>query len=671
MSFIDRFHKKVAGNMVCGVICSASLKVAKVLDLLSSRHNRVWCAMPNDFSAQNIFSLLEDRNNVELATTKSKHSESPGITICSSGLLRDKLLQDFRDDSLDHIEFADVIVIDGLSSGMLDSVTVLALWNRVYQSDRGFRVPRLVLLLDSMEVPENIPLDMPYIHDEDLEPKVVYAGEADMVVTIKSRARKDNLTNDYVVYCEDEETSMKVTRQLARVPKSKVYQLNKNSPRSKFIDSNAPNVQQRKIIVTSEPIVHHEQCIVFDQLKCKIKGESRFVSKTLAHQRATHSIECVRMCTNDMFDVKVTVHNTPQYRTASLLGLLAQLFETKVDPVELFAGFIDEELITKGITELKKQRMINNSNTILKAGNLFLRLPLSHRPTALIHHAIERSLPLFPFIVLAVFVEMGETEFFTERPEVSEQTPLLTTHLIFWTKYAEEIKTLKPPKKILTEWCKTNLLDTDAVAMLCKTIITCFNTLEMMYEKNFIIGKFSTPNLINTATPMIHEIYKDDIYVLSADDRYYVDSSDRRFLIPDRVTSPPMRVIALTKTHNKITSYLPDENMYSKHSVLNIKSSLERFIDDTGLSSTTVEMIDTVFHNNITERMAEGDEPDRAVDAAIQAVKRMMYGQFDDTEAERITNLVMDARDDLIRHFRGQDEDDDELPALIPEIEEE
>ena len=571
MSFIDNFHKNVDGNAVCGVICSQTLTVIEVVELLKARYNRVWCGMSDKVRAQNVFSLMESQNNASFTDNPSYESATEGVVVSSTGVLKDKILSSFASDTVKHIEFTDVLVLDGVTPGALDTVAIMALWSRSYNMAQGNRIPRLVLLLDSMEVPENIPLDVPYVYKDTPDPKVVYAGEQDIIELVKLRNGTDNTTRDYVVYCEDEQRCADITKRISgrRLPNAKVYRIGKNSPSSKFVEINAANADKRKIIVTMESLLIHPDCIVFDNLRFKLRGETRFISKTLAHTRALHSAECVRLCDEAVFDSEVTVHNTTEYKVFPPVELLAQVLEVGIDPVELFSGFIEQEIIEQGIADMKKHSMISNTNQVLKAGNLFLATPLSHRPSAVLHRAIEESYPLFPFVVLAVFIEMGETQFFVEAPEFINHRSMLTSHLVFWSKFADEVQTLKPGKRVLNEWCGRNSLDVDAVSSLCSTVVVTFNAVETMYKQNFIIGKFSVENLMKAAKPLIQEVYRDDIHFLSADNRHYADTSDRRFLLPETLTNPPFRVIVLTKTHNRITSLIADDDMlFSEHKVM-------------------------------------------------------------------------------------------------------
>jgi hypothetical protein len=674
MSFVDRFHDNVAGNTVSGVICSPSLSITKVLRLLSSRYNRVWCGLSSRFTVENIFSLMDTDSNVDVADDTSYKIKPSGVVISTGSVLRNKILKSFEGDQIKHIDFTDVIVIDGVTRGTIDAITVMALWNKTYTSSRGNRIPRLVVLLDSMEVPENIPLDMPYTHGDDPIYNVSYKTQ-DTVNVIRSRNAKDNISISYVVYCEDEEMCSIIAKKLSRLPNSKIFQVGKKSTRSKIVELDTANIGKRKIIITSEEMLYHRNCIVFDELRCKVRGEIRYTSKTVANTRAMYAKDCIRIGTVEEFDAKATVHNTPEYKTCHLYGLFTEIINANVDPMELFEEFIDPDIISDTIANLKRKKMISSSKTILKAGNLFLRLPLSHNSSGIIHHSIERSYPLFPFVVLAVFVEMGETEFFVERPEVDKDTSMLTSHLLFWEKYADEVMTLKPAKKVLVQWCKANLLHPDPIMMLCKTIIACFNIIEVMYQKNFIIGKFSTSNLINAAKPIIEEVFKDEIYLLSADGTHYVDSSDRRFLLPDDRIEPATRIIALTKTHNKITSFYPDNVIFSENKVISSTSMLKQFISEDDLPFEVIDLISTIFEKNVTERIDEGDSPEDAVDTAIKAVNRLTKSQFSEIESNHIDDIINNVKTDVVAYIKDnqredEESDEDEIPGLIPEFDE-
>lgn len=663
MSFIDN----VTGNMLSGVICSPSFGIPDILRLVGGCYNRVWFGARNKFGAENILGLMEE-SNVTVTNSASFKSKNPGIVISSASILCDKLLSSFHEDNIEDITFSDVLVVDGVTSGSLDTVTIIALWKRSYSSSRGVKLPRMVLVLDSMEIPENIPLDIPYTHKSDSIPKITYT-ERDIISTIKSRNSTDDVSHDYIVYCKDQETCMAFAKALSRVG-SKIYQLGNNSQRSKFSEVNAANTDKRKIIITSEDIVYHRSSIIFDQLIYKVKGETNLISKTLADMRTIYAHECIRFCTNSEFDLEVAVHSTPMYKICPIIDKLAMIYEAKIDPLDLLSGFIEDDIINEGARKLKKNRMISNSNSVLKAGSLFLKLPLSHQPSAIIHRAMERNHPVFPFIVLSTFIEMGETEFYTVRPKMDKS--LLELNLMFWTKYANEVGTLKPAKSILSMWCKTTLLDVDAVSMLCKTIITCLNQIEIMHQKNYMIGKFSTENLFSIAKPIIHEIYDDDIYMLSGDNSHYVDSSDRKFLPPDNLDKLHHRIIGLTKTHDKITSFIPDDSIFSDYTPRSLATPtlLGKFLDTSDLPFEVISMIGTVFENNVTQNMNKGSDAEEAVDMSIRAVDRILNSQFRDTESREIKNIMNNARESIILEltrrdeYESEDEDDDEMPPL-------
>jgi hypothetical protein len=614
---------------------------------------------------------MEDQSNIDIATNKSYTIKGQGTVISTGDVIKDKVLDKFCDDSIDDIDFADVMVLDGITNGMINTITILSLWNKSYKSGRGKQLPRIVLLLDSMEVPEGIPLDMAYIHGGDIPLNVKYVNR-DILNVIKNRT--DDINLDYIIYCEDTKISMSTSRKLSKIPNSKIYRVENNSQRSKFKEINSANSVNRKIIITSQDVILHNNCIVFDTLMCKMRGESKFISKTLANKRAMYAKECVRLCDLETFKHTITVHNTPQYKLCSINETLAQIIESKISPLDLFSGFIEDNVINEGISNLKKQRMISNSNTLLAAGDLFLKLPLSHKPASIIYQAIEKSYPVFPFVVLAVIIEMGDTRFFLE--ESREEG--INERLNIWIKYADEIKTLKPIKTVLSQWCKSNSIDVDALLTLCKTIITCFNEVETIYQKNFIIGKFSLDSLLDASKPLFHEVYQDDIYLISSDNRHYVDSIGRKFLLPDNLDEPPARIIALTRTHNKITSFLPDNSIYSVYNNNKLNKStfiLTLFMDTSEIPFEVVDMISVVFENSIDERMRQGDTPENAVELSIKEVNKILDLQFDTTESSRIKDIVANARQDIIEYLIQRDQevesDDDEIPGLIPNYEDE
>ena len=265
------------------------------------------------------------------------------------------------------------------------------------------------------------------------------------------------------------------------------------------------------------------------------------------------------------------------------------LINADIDPAILLNNIIDSDLMDKTILDLENTNMID-ANAITHIGMFFIDIPLSKYPAKMLHGWLSTENEIFPGIVLACLLDRVESLFFeypmnnkvrTSNTNSISATVLkshfdkyfakwkgpthIQTYLNMWADFANKVKTIKPAKKALADWCRANWIDYDTFSSMCNSIVSCFDKLEEKLSKQITIGKFSSSKLIDLANPLFNSVYTPE-FCQNVNEDIYVDRSVENLTIDEKThynlhTVHPYKVFALSRTVDKILLYHPVDDI--------------------------------------------------------------------------------------------------------------
>jgi HrpA-like RNA helicase len=325
------------------------------------------------------------------------YTKNTDIVYCTSGHLRNKLIS-YIDKKDYYVDFCDVLIVDEAHNGTLDNEVIMGLWKLLLkkgiESKKSYTVPRLLLASATLSK-EVIPfeIDNNYIKIEfkshhvdilynDKNYKITDNNLYTDVAIVASKMNKEIEVNEngyskWLIFCpgkgEVEITSKKLKELLKDEEVITVHsgtKQDKDDSGDFYFNRKIGNGKRMFVVATNvfETSMTLEGCDgVFDTLTEKnmtqtINGTNKlvteYISKTSAIQRKGRTGRvgggfCFRMCKEDFYEKNIQERRPPEIERLNLSLLFLQIFNSGIQPEELFGDRIKRNKREKAIIELK------------------------------------------------------------------------------------------------------------------------------------------------------------------------------------------------------------------------------------------------------------------------------------------------------------------------------
>lgn len=255
-----------------------------------------------------------------------------------------------------------------------------------------------------------------------------------------------------------------------------------------------------------------------------IYNETVVISKDSANQRAgrtgrTCSGIVVRLISQAAFN-KLPKSRKPEIERLPIINELLAVMETNVD-IRFIFGDINNG-INRSISEEQSKRLDNTIKkllflkvidkcgdyyTVTEKGRFATSLPVGVKTGVLIYDAIERGIPIYPVLVLAITLELSETLFTDFRPfsKFNSKIPL-GCFMLPWLEMCKTFGKLNPNPIKFEKFCRENHLRYETMKDIQKRIVSCIGNL----TRNDIpvdIFMFDPEEVFIAVKPLLTKIY--------------------------------------------------------------------------------------------------------------------------------------------------------------------
>lgn len=394
------------------------------------------------------------------------YSAATRIAYVTGGHARRKMLSYFSKGVASPINFCDVLMVDEVHSGSIDTTIIISLWMQAAFS--GVLVPRLVIasatpvpliiyptpVLYTVEVAA-FPIEYQYLDkniDIDDPNGPLYNTAADLAAEIHRST--DVNTGHILIFApgsKEVESVASFLRELLREP----IVSNAGPPKTADIISafgalkpedlaliyKVPGDNERKIVIatniaemsiTINDVGHVIDTMVEKRAETSQSGgfrlSTRYISKDSAKQRAgrtgrTRPGICYRLCTQDLYD-SLDEHRPPEIERVPIYESVMELLDVGLSPETIIKG-IDTYRVTQSIQLLSRIGMVTTDNgdiNVTDMGHFAPKFHVSVRNAAFLWNWINSGYPIFPGIVTACLIDSyGPSYFWIPRktPEMS------------------------------------------------------------------------------------------------------------------------------------------------------------------------------------------------------------------------------------------------------------
>jgi HrpA-like RNA helicase len=546
-----------------------------------------------------------------------KYNNNTKVVYCTSGHLRRKFFSYFEDGKVKggKIDFCDVLALDEAHNGSLDYDVIMELWNLAYK--QGAEIPRLVLLsatldkdstvFDKLPVYEikvkGFPVTLEYANqDYEVNNKSLLTDMAAAVLEHNSRLLvAPDKTSKWMVFCPGTNEVEKIVQilTLAELPNVTILPAYSSLQREQ-IDKifEVPELGTRTIIVATN-IAEASITVdgldgVFDTMLEKVQetaasGGSRLVlqnvAKSSADQRKgrtgrTNPGFCYRLITEEGY-MKLKAQREREIFRVPLINVVIEMLDVGIDPTEIFTGRILEKKVRKTFADLKDLGMIDRKKNVTDKGHFAPEFPLSVYGSALIWEWTKLSkkdgskYPVFPAVVVASLIDCyGPSYLFYPKKEYdqsdAEYRKLTDLHykkyfkmyqsdtdlevlLSLWNTVCGHFQTIVPNKAELAKWSNAYSLNNKKMAELFNIIKqSCLSLSRLNYD--VVLGTFSEKNVIKLITPLLEDVYKNNVFLYQAKNKSYFNPETREYYKLNTRGSLTPHLPPFAKQHGKIVA---------------------------------------------------------------------------------------------------------------------
>lgn len=505
-----------------------------------------------------------------------QYTNETRIAYVTGGHARKKLLSYFSKGTVKPINFCDVLFVDEIHSGTLDTTIVISLWMKA----RSMRspVPRLIIasatpvpmpiipapFVYSIET-QGFPIDVRY-HNKDIDiddnTGALYIEAARVAFDFH---RANPISNGHILIfapgSNEVETVMAQLKQLSNTPVSgkklsiiPAFGALKQEDIELIYHQTAAD--ERKAVIATNiaetAITINDIGFVVDTMTEKRAETSQsggfrlathYISKDSAKQRAgrtgrTRAGIAYRMITEQSFQ-RLEDHRPPEIQRVPIYETIMELLDVGLSPEDTIIG-IEVHRVQQAVQLLNQLGMIqqvDGSIVVTDMGHFAPKFNLSVRNAAFLWHWLQAGHPLFPGIVAAALIDSYGPSYFwlprrnREMSETEYRAILeahkdkyfskyigysdLETALNMWSDMAKTIG-LDANVNVVTKWSREHSMNNKKIRELLQVVERSMRTL-MSLGHQITIGPFTTAGVTTVAKQLLLKPYSDRVMV--GDDR--------------------------------------------------------------------------------------------------------------------------------------------------------
>lgn len=504
------------------------------------------------------------------------------IAYVTGGHARRKMLSYFSGGKVSPIDFCDVLMVDEVHSGSIDTTIIISLW--MYAAASQVRVPRLVIV-SATPVPMVIeptpivytvdlaafPIEYRYLTKKmeiDDAKSAVYTEAAKIATNIHKTTPIN--TGHILIFAPG-------SSEVESIVASLKEQLKEPTQDGKLADIipafgalkpddiamiyKQTTVNERKIVIatniaemsiTISDVGHVVDTMVEKRAETSQSGGFRltthYISKDSAKQRAgrtgrTRPGVCYRLCTEEQF-ARLEEHRPPEIERVPIYEIVMELLDVGLHPESIIKG-VDTNRISQAIQLLTRLGMVINTQTglaITDLGHFAPKFHLSVRNAAFLWHWIQGGYPIFPGIVAACLIDSYGPSYFwipRKKPDMSvEEYNLmvreyknkyfgkyisyndLETCLNMWNELVTVGGGIYPSQRTLLNWSRDNSINNKKIRELLKIVEQCINASNRI-GYSVEIGPFTTNGVMTAARPILLSVYSDLTMIHRRDITYF------------------------------------------------------------------------------------------------------------------------------------------------------
>jgi len=495
------------------------------------------------------------------------------IAYVTGGHARRKMLSYFSNGAVLPIDFCDVLMVDEVHSGSIDTTLIISLW--VVAAAAQVRVPRLVIAsatpVPMIIQPEpivytvdvaSLPVEFIYLNkdiDIDDHNGLLYTETAKLAAGIHITTPID--TGHILIFAAGTAEVENIAAHLKDLLKAPIngkiatiipaFSALKQEDIALIYKQTAPN--ERKIVIatniaemsiTIENIGHVIDTMIEKRAETSYSGGFRlathYISKDSAKQRAgrtgrTRPGVCYRMCTLEHYN-KLEDHRPPEIERIPIYETVMELLDVGLPPEYVLKG-INTQRVTDAMQLLSRLGLITNNNgsvTVTDSGHFAPKFPLSVRNATFLWGWIQAGHPVFPGIIVAALIDCYGPSYFWVPPRLKTQTMKeydlllsdykvqyffnfmgyndLDSALFMWNDLTSTIGGIRGSERDIAKWSRKNSINNKKIRELLMIVEQCINASNRL-GYNVQIGKFTVKGVMDAARPILVSVYSDSVLI--------------------------------------------------------------------------------------------------------------------------------------------------------------
>jgi HrpA-like RNA helicase len=526
------------------------------------------------------------------------------IMYVTGGHTRRKLLTYFDHDTIRPIDFCDVLFVDEIHTGSIDTTIIISLWMKAAMAQ--VRVPRLVVA-SATPIPLTIypvpveytveakayPIEYNYIHqDLNTDDGSLYNETALKTVNIHTTTKLtdghilvfapgatevETITNQIFQLLEYDKTVdiIPAFSALTQAEIELIYQ-QKEGIRKIIIATNIAEMS-----ITIENIGFVVDTMLEKRSETSFSGGFRltthYISKDSAKQRSgrtgrTRSGVSYRMCTLEKYE-SFEEHRPMEIDRVPIFELVMELLDIGLDPQEIITG-TSKQRIQDSTTLLKRLeliKMVDGKVHVTDLGHFAPQFQFSVKNATFLWKWIEAGHPVFPGIVVASLIDSYGPSYFWQprkKPDMSidvYNTMIkehrqryfsrfigyndLETCLNMWRDLTSSLRGIVGDQRQIAQWAKENSMNNKKIKELLLIVNQTIGKLKNSIDIK--IGPFTTEGVMKAARPILKIVYSDQILLNKRGVNYVNPLTKEEYKLDNRealnmfIDKPPHGIIGL------------------------------------------------------------------------------------------------------------------------------
>ena len=415
----------------------------------------------------------------------------------------------------DIVDFCSVIIINDIHDTTLGKMTVINLWNLVYQISK--RRPYLIMTTFSSYIPGlTFNLNTSAVQDISLKSKMnleyyssnfsPFSGEISKslfdVIIKKNEDREIKKSSTWVVfYCGKEDLAKKLYHEIGET-------VNIYTSKSVRKLGNFFTDDKRNIIIIQENylpsgIINNIE-MVFDSMISKSGNQIVYSSKQISEIRSSYcgSGHSFRLCTEIYFEELPKI-SFRDYENMCLDKHYIEMIKNKIDVEKIFCNIVSSHKLKKDLKDLETRGAFIGE-TVTPIGDFIYQLPLRTENCDLLYRWANDKKAIFPCIVACVLSEINQPFYSAKSPKIFEDYLRKINSILMKESSLDQTN--------LGEISRTEKISLDLLENIFSKIKEVVTILRKKYK--FQIGVYNTDNLIKALVPYYEKSYYNETFRL-------------------------------------------------------------------------------------------------------------------------------------------------------------